>query len=166
MSSTHPPENPNGRPEEPADVTVSFPDFHPGADLPETTMAFGAAADDMPEAGDFPSAVLYSVREEVGRGGMAKIYSATDAGLNRLVAVKVSTAGNSGSDVQFLREAEVLANLAHPSIPPIHTRGTDEMGRVFYAMKLIRGQTLQKILKLLAAADKEATATYTLQRFL
>ena len=166
MSSTHPPENPNGRPEEPADVTVSFPDFHPGADLPETTMAFGAAADDMPEAGDFPSAVLYSVREEVGRGGMAKIYSATDAGLNRLVAVKVSTAGNSGSDVQFLREAEVLANLAHPSIPPIHTRGTDEMGRVFYAMKLIRGQTLQKILKLLASADKEATATYTLQRFL
>ncbi len=148
------------------EMTVSFDSFEPGDLLPETTIAFDTDNSEIVDASHFPASVSYSVREEVGRGGMAKIFSAEDPLLNRLVAVKVSTADTQDSDPLFLREAEVLANLAHPSIPPIHNRGTDDQGRAFYSMKLIRGQTLQKILKQLALGDPETTGIFTSQRLL
>ncbi len=97
---------------------------------------------------------------------MAKIFSADDPLLNRQVAVKVSTADPSVADTLFLKEAEALANLAHPNIPPMHSRGTDDLGRAFYSMKLIHGQTLQKIIKQLAAGDAETLSAFTLQRLL
>ena len=169
MSST--PDSKSGRPsdqddQEIGDLTVSFNSFKPGDFLPETTIAFDSVSPEMPDDNDFPASVTYSVREEVGRGGMAKIFAAEDPPLNRLVAVKVSTANTCDSDPLFLREAEVLANLAHPSIPPIYSRGKDDHGRAFYSMKLIRGETLQRVLKQLAAGDPETTCIFTSQRLL
>ena len=166
MSSAPEPKSGISKDEQIAELTVSFDSFKPGDLLPETTIAFDAESSEMPDGSDFPASVTYSVREEVGRGGMAKIFSAEDPPLNRLVAVKVSTADTRMSDPLFVREAEVLANLAHPSIPPIYSRGTDDHGRAFYSMKLIRGQTLQKVLKQLAAGDPETTCIFTLQRLL
>ena len=166
MSSDASPQSSNPDIQPIGEVTVSFDNFESGVLLPETTMAFDTIVPELAHGTDFPAAVRYSVREEVGRGGMAKIFSAEDPILNRLVAVKVSTADREISDPLFLREAEVLANLAHPCIPPIHNRGTDDQGRAFYSMKLILGQTLLKILKQLAAGDPQTTGIFTPQRLL
>jgi len=170
MNSDTPKQNQPSDPQQIPEVTVSFDTFDSETLLPETTMAFDTGFDtgapDLPDPTQYPAVVSYARREEVGRGGMAKIFSADDPLLARLVAIKVSTADTSVPDTLFLREAEVLANLAHPNIPPIHSRGTDDLGRAFYSMKLIHGKTLQKILKQLASGDPETTGTFTLQRLL
>ena len=136
-----------------------------GLDI-ETTMAFGMEMQGAVTGQVFDVGTRYTKQEEIGRGGMARIVSARDAHLERLVAVKVSTAGAGDGDAQFLREADVLAKLAHPNIVPIHTRGTDEVGRPFYSMKLVQGRTLQAIIKQLAASDTATLLEYTPQRLL
>ena len=55
---------------------------------------------------------------------MGQIYFGEDPQLKRNVAVKVSSVSEAGEDPRFSKEAEVLAQLAHPNIVPIHNIGT------------------------------------------
>jgi eukaryotic-like serine/threonine-protein kinase len=86
----------------------------------------------------------YTIQDELGRGGMGTVYLATDGALGRDVALKV--ANNPGHhpalEARMRREAAILARLEHPGIVPIHDVGTLADGRLFYAMKLVRGRTL------------------------
>jgi serine/threonine protein kinase len=153
--------------EQPASAEAQNLDVTAGSGLDiETTMAFGMEMQGAVTGQVFDVGTRYIKQEEIGRGGMARIVSARDAHLERLVAVKVSAAGAGDGDAQFLREADVLAKLAHPNIVPIHTRGTDELGRPFYSMKLVQGRTLQAIIKQLAAGDTATLREYSDQRLL
>ena len=63
----------------------------------------------------------YLVDAEIGRGGMAVVYRATDLRLHRRVAIKLlppELAFNADVRERFLREAQTSAQLAHPSIVP------------------------------------------------
>ena len=82
----------------------------------------------------------------IGRGGMGTVYVARDETLGREVAFKVSNAPASGSglDERLRREARVLATLDHPGIAPVHDAGVLADGRLFYVMKLVRGDTLER----------------------
>ena len=96
------------------------------------------------------SAGRYVLGEEIARGGMGEVYRATDTVLNREVAVKVLQAKygpESGSAHRFADEARITGQLQHPAIPPVHDLGTLPDGRPFLAMKLIKGQTLDDLLK-------------------
>ena len=104
--------------------------------------------------------VEYALREEIARGGMGRIYCGEDPQLKREVAVKISGVGGSG-DPRFMREAEVLANLAHPNIVPIHAIGVDDDGFQFYSMKLVKGRTLQSIVNALRAGEEETAKVFT-----
>jgi serine/threonine protein kinase len=87
--------------------------------------------------------------DEIARGGMGVIYRATDHVLGREVAVKVlqeKYAPDSGAARRFADEARIAAQLQHPGIPPVHDLGTLPDGRPFLAMKLIKGQTLERLL--------------------
>jgi serine/threonine protein kinase len=88
----------------------------------------------------------YSLLERVARGGMGVVYAAQDEKLGRRVALKVlDVADRKGELAQRLvREAQVLAQLEHPGIVPVHDVGTLEDGRVFYTMKFVEGQRLDK----------------------
>jgi tetratricopeptide (TPR) repeat protein len=91
----------------------------------------------------------YVLGDEIARGGMGVIYRATDTALSREVAVKVLQerfAPDSGLARRFADEARIAAQLQHPGIPPVHDLGTLPDGRPFLAMKLIKGQTLEKLL--------------------
>jgi serine/threonine-protein kinase len=85
----------------------------------------------------------------LGQGGMSVVFLAREVALNRLVALKVvprrySTEGN-GAD-RFRQEATIAASLDHPNIVPIHRLG--ETPRcLWYAMKYIRGRTLEQMLR-------------------
>jgi serine/threonine protein kinase len=86
----------------------------------------------------------YRALQEIGRGGMATVYLASDRELDREVAVKVPhDAIDSALESRLRVEARVLARLEHPGIVPIHDVGRLADGRLFYVMKLVRGRTLR-----------------------
>jgi serine/threonine protein kinase len=86
----------------------------------------------------------YTIERPVGRGGMGTVYIARDTLLDRDVAIKVSNAPTPGAgiDERLRQEAQVLARLEHPGIVPVHDAGLLADGRLFYVMKLVRGETL------------------------
>jgi serine/threonine protein kinase len=79
----------------------------------------------------------YELESEIGRGGMGVVYRARDRQLDRPVALKVFDAALAG-------EAQLIAQLEHPAIVPIHEAGTLPDGRAFYAMKLVAGARLDR----------------------
>jgi predicted Ser/Thr protein kinase len=91
----------------------------------------------------------YEIVEEIGRGGMAVVYRASEKGLQRDVAIKVLPPQFRFDDdfvQRFQREARIAAGLEHPHIVPIYRVG--QSGDVIYiVMKLLRGQALSDRLR-------------------
>jgi serine/threonine-protein kinase len=92
------------------------------------------------------SSTKYTFVKELARGGMGTVYLAEDRELNRLVAIKVLNTTEVTDDLRnrMIREAQIIARLEHPGIVPVHDVGTLPDGRVFYAMKLVRGSRLDE----------------------
>src|SRR5437899_1943406 len=91
----------------------------------------------------------YRLLGQIARGGMGVVYAAEDETLERRVALKVLEVPGSESELasRLLREARVLALLEHPGIVPVHDVGTLADGRVFYTMKFVEGQRLDKYIE-------------------
>ena len=90
----------------------------------------------------------YSVREEVGRGGMGVVYAAEDERLGRTVALKMLPPAYSRDGVareRLAREARAAAALSHPGIATIYAL-EDIDGNLFIASELVRGSTLRSLL--------------------
>ncbi len=108
------------------------------------------------EIGDFV------VIREIGRGGMGTVFQARQKSLNRIVALKVlsSTLGLTPTAVlRFQREAEAAAKLHHKNIVPIHAQG-ESNGVHYYAMELIRGESLHDLIcRSRAAPGDSSTVT-------
>ncbi len=100
------------------------------------------------EAAEIPdlTGTRYRLLERVARGGMGVVYVVEDERLHRRVALKVFDAPGADRDLsnRLIREAVVLARLEHPGIVPVHDVGTLADGRVFYAMKFVQGQRLDR----------------------
>ena len=85
----------------------------------------------------------YEIRGRLGRGGMGVVYAANDAVIGREVAVKVlDDLHHAASASRLITEARILGRLEHPGIVPVHDAGTLPDGRVYYVMKLVRGEPL------------------------
>lgn len=86
----------------------------------------------------------YRIEAEVGRGGQAVVFRATQLDLDRQVALKVFDAGyltRAGAVERFRREAVAAGRLEHPRIVPVYDAGEVE-GRAYIAMRLVAGDTL------------------------
>lgn len=92
------------------------------------------------------SSTKYTFIKELARGGMGTVYLAEDRELNRLVAIKVLNTPEVTEDLRnrMVREAQIIARLEHPGIVPVHDVGVLPDGRVFYAMKFVRGNRLDE----------------------
>lgn len=124
-----------------------------------------------PEGMNEPSlgADNYRVGHEIARGGMGSILEAEDGKLKRTVAVKImhlDAQQDHSARLRFLREAEVLAMLAHPNIVPIYDIVWEHGVPLFYSMKLVKGRTLQHILHGLQNRHPDDLHDYTLDRLL
>ena len=90
----------------------------------------------------------FRIIEELNRGGMGVILRGRDRGLHREVAIKViRDQGNERQRARFVEEAQITGQLEHPNIVPVHEFGVDETGRMFFAMKLVRGRNLAEVLE-------------------
>jgi eukaryotic-like serine/threonine-protein kinase len=86
----------------------------------------------------------YTIERELGRGGMATVYLATDVKHGRRVAVKVldpELAGSIGPE-RFLQEIRIAARLTHPNILPLHDSGEAD-GLLYYVMPYVEGESLR-----------------------
>src|SRR5262245_45454235 len=103
-----------------------------------------------PPTPESPRAGRYRLEEEIGRGAMGVIFRAADPDLNRSLAVKIllpQHVGRLDLERRFLEEAQITGQLQHPGVPPIHELGRLADGRPFLAMKLIKGRTLDGLLR-------------------
>ncbi len=90
-------------------------------------------------------------------GGLGEVFMARNAELNREVALKFLKAERSHDPEslrRFLQEAEVTGRLEHPGVVPIYALGIDGSGAPCYAMRFIRGETLQDPIDAFHVADK------------
>ena len=92
------------------------------------------------------SATKYTFVKELGRGGMGAVCLAEDRELDRLVAIKILNTPEITDDLRnrMVREAQIIARLEHPGIVPVHDVGTLPDGRIYYAMKYVRGSRLDE----------------------
>jgi len=119
--------------------------------------------------------VDYSLKQIIGQGGFGEVWDSIQTSMGRTVAVKrLKDAGEiSETKIQsdsyqelkldFRREAITTALLEHPNIVPVHDLGEDEKGRPLLAMKLLKGDTWDSLLR---RDRKELSTPEMLQRHL
>jgi serine/threonine-protein kinase len=89
----------------------------------------------------------YEVERELGRGGMGVVYQARDVTLDRRVALKLLHARrDAAAQARLLREAQVMAKLAHPNVVPVFELG-EWRSDLYLVMELVTGVTLEGWLK-------------------
>lgn len=87
----------------------------------------------------------YRIIEQLGQGGMATVFKAYHASLDRYIAIKVlhpAFGEDPAFEARFQREARVVAKLEHPNIVPIYDYAEHEK-RPYLVMKFIEGSTLK-----------------------
>ncbi|MCA9563018.1 MAG: serine/threonine protein kinase, partial [Myxococcales bacterium] len=92
----------------------------------------------------------YTIREEVGFGGMSVVYRAEDDVLGREVAVKLlhgHLARRQDARERFHREARAVAKLHHPNIVEIYDYSAEESHNAYIVTEFIRGPTLREFVE-------------------
>lgn len=92
---------------------------------------------------------IYQIQQEIGSGGMGKVYKALDTSLNRVVAIKVlhdRTSGDNSLVERFIHEGQTLATVGHRNVMGIYASGRDKVSsRPFLVMEYIEGKPLSQL---------------------
>ena len=91
----------------------------------------------------------FVIREQIGIGGMSRVFRATDTALKRDVALKILNrqCSNDKRRVdQFEHEARVTAAISHPNVVKVYSAGWDQ-GYFYIAMELVRGGSLEESIR-------------------
>ncbi|HEX5033175.1 MAG TPA: serine/threonine-protein kinase [bacterium] len=92
----------------------------------------------------------YILKGELGRGGMGKVYEATHAFLKRPTAVKVLTPRQQDPKealARFKEEVTLCCQLTHPNTITIFDFGESQNRTFYYAMELLQGMDLQRMVE-------------------
>jgi serine/threonine protein kinase len=100
----------------------------------------------------------YRVLEQIGKGGMATVYSAVHLGTDRRVAVKVmmatatevdadSSSDPAGSLTRFEREARIAGNIDTQHVTRVFDTGLDPVHGHFIVMELLTGDDLKDLIR-------------------
>jgi serine/threonine protein kinase len=107
----------------------------------------------------------YEPTKLLGAGGMGEVVLVRDHDIERKVALKrlLPEITDSATLARFVDEIRTVGRLEHPNIVPIHDVGVDELGRYFFVMKYVEGETLESIIEKLIAKDPLYEAKYTVE---
>jgi eukaryotic-like serine/threonine-protein kinase len=83
----------------------------------------------------------------LGQGGFGAVYKAWDLNLNRACALKENLDTSSEAQRQFVREAQVLANLAHPNLPRVSDHFLVPGQGQYLVMELVEGEDLESLVQ-------------------
>ena len=92
----------------------------------------------------------YKVIEQIGQGGMGRVYKAMQKPLDRVVALKVLGGGHDRDPnfyKRFALEASVTAKLTHPNSITLYDYGRTDDGIFFIAMEYLNGRTLSQVMQ-------------------
>ena len=121
------------------------------ATTPSSTKVAELAQRDNSDDPNMLAGTPYRLGKKIGEGESGQVFEAEHVELGRKLAVKVLAPTHSsaaGSIDRFRREARVVANLTHKNLVHLHDFGKSLDGRVFLAMDLLDGQTLDKYARL------------------
>src|SRR5262249_25704158 len=122
---------------------VAHPPTRPDEDDPDRTASLSVG----PPTAD---GQRFRILRPHARGGLGAVFVALDSELNREVALKQILdrhADDPDSRGRFLLEAEVTGRLEHPGVVPVSGLGCDAGGRPFYAMRLVKGESLKEAIE-------------------
>lgn len=91
----------------------------------------------------------YQIVSRLGHGGMGAVYEAVEPRSGKAVAIKVLAAhltDDPGVRSRFETEIATLKSLQHPGVVQLLAYGEDD-GQPYFAMELVRGQALDKLLR-------------------
>lgn len=100
----------------------------------------------------------FEVEERAGAGGMGEVYRALDRRSGERVALKIVVAPGASTLARFVREAELLGELAHPAIVRYVAHGRDERAGAWLAMEWLDGEDLDARLRRGPLALSDAVA--------
>ncbi|MFO0981361.1 MAG: bifunctional serine/threonine-protein kinase/formylglycine-generating enzyme family protein [Planctomycetota bacterium] len=114
----------------------------------------------------------YRIKDEIGHGGMGVVLRVWDEDLRRHLAMKLVKEAPAAERVpgherdqelaklyRFLEEAQITSQLDHPGIVSVHEIGLAPEGLVYFTMKLVRGEDLESIYKLVARRESGWNST-------
>ncbi|MEZ4259245.1 MAG: serine/threonine-protein kinase [Polyangiaceae bacterium] len=110
-----------------------------------SVMEAAASKASLPEDPSILAGTPYRLIEKIGQGAAGEVWEAEHTELARRYAIKIlSPAHAAAHDAieRFRREARAVAKLRHPSLVELHDFGKSLDGRVFLAMELLEGETL------------------------
>lgn len=113
----------------------------------ETVSGSGIPAADDRQPGAPTQIGGYRILGKLGEGGMGVVWEAEQDRPRRPVALKVMRSSHAVDELHakmFHREVETLGRLKHPNIAAIYASGHTDDGRDYFAMELVRGQTLDE----------------------
>ncbi|TVR21727.1 MAG: hypothetical protein EA396_07275 [Anaerolineaceae bacterium] len=91
----------------------------------------------------------YEILDRIGDGGMATVYRARQTSMNRIVALKVLPRHLMRDDQylqRFKREVDIIAQLEHRNIVPVHDYGDDE-GQPYIAMRYMPAGSVDELIR-------------------
>ena len=141
---------------------IKSTDVQDGLDSMRTTVPYGVTPDTRSRGGmghdsGWPGFARFRRVRSHAKGGLGEVWLAEDAELHREVALKEIQerfADSEDSRTRFIREAEITGQLEHPGIVPIYGLGVYGDGRPYYAMRFIRGESMQEAINRFHEADR------------
>ncbi len=105
----------------------------------------------------------YIIGHELGSGSVGQVIEARDQHLGRQVAIKILHEGEGLSRdgiARFVAEAQITAQLEHPSVVPVHEIGIMPGGMPYFSMKLVKGRSLDDVINHMRIGDREVLRVY------
>jgi serine/threonine-protein kinase len=157
---------PAGLPSElPGSLPTTMPERHTLPNLRELIAPSASPTDAILASIRRPPAERLEIESRCAAGGMGTIDIAVDRALDRRIALKTLHRHLHSSDAavqMFLREARLTGLLDHPHIVPVYDIGERGDEHLYFAMKLVEGQTLGDVIRAVPRGPLDTTTLYGL----